>query len=102
MVVKNKGVNKWELDYRPNGTQGKRVRKILNDVTETQAREIEMKLRLKPYKPKPAVCTISEALPEYLQWLKLHRAKRTYEDVNLSLKILIPHFVRRLGSNLIY
>ncbi|MCP4253425.1 MAG: tyrosine-type recombinase/integrase [Candidatus Scalindua sp.] len=94
MAIKKLTNNKWELDYRPNGAKGQRVRKVLFNVTEAEAREIEMTLRLKPHKPKPAVCTISEALPGYLQWLKLHRSEHTYGDVNLSLKILIPHFGR--------
>ena len=35
---------------------------------------------------------IFDILPEYLEWLKLHRAKKTYQDVCASLKTLVPHF----------
>lgn len=90
--VKNEERTKWEIDYYPSGRKGKRVQMIFRG-TESEARAFEIESRRNnaglrnPINPK-----ISDILPEYLEWLKLHRAKATYEDVTRTLNFLTPHF----------
>jgi len=71
----------WVIDYYPEGRNGKRVRDVL-ECTEAEAREYEKAIKRIHVSvgysgPNP---TISQALPEYLDWAKLHRADRTYRD----------------------
>ena len=87
--------NKWVVDYYPQGRKGKHV-KIIYKGKESDARKWEAELRRQG---GPSISTIVnpkiiDVIPEYLEWLRIHRAKNTYEDVKRSLKYLMPHFGR--------
>lgn len=92
---------KWIIDYYPQGRKGKQVR-IVYKGKEGDARKWEAELRRQG---GPAISTIVnpkiiDVVPEYLEWLRMHRAKNTYEDVTRSLKYLMPHFGRLQVSQL--
>lgn len=88
-----KDPEKWIIDYYPQGRAGKRVR-IVFPGTESQARMFELEARRNGNSslPNTANPKIIDIIPEYMDWLKLHRAQKTHEDVKLSLKWLLPHF----------
>ncbi|WP_457571501.1 tyrosine-type recombinase/integrase [Desulfovulcanus sp.] len=80
----------WIIDYYPQGRKGKRIRKHFRG-TEVEAREIEQILRrTHVLHGRLANPTIQEVLPDYLDWLKIHRAESTYKDVLRSLKWILP------------
>lgn len=94
--------NKWLIDYY----DAKRVRQRMIFVgTRAEADATEADLRKQHAAGPRNNPTINGALPGYLEWLKIHRAKRTYEDVCYSLKHLKPHFgpyqVNRISRQLI-
>lgn len=84
---------KWQIDYYPQGRKGKRIRFSVSG-TETETRKYETDLR----KARPETLAtlinpkVSTVIGEYLEWMKLHRSPKTYQDVVYSLKFLIPHF----------
>ena len=83
---------KWEISVYPQGRKGKRIR-IMIEGTEIYARTVEAELRKQHSLTGPKVNpTINTILPEFLEWLKLHRAERTYRDFLYSLKFMQPHF----------
>lgn len=88
----NRIQGKFIIDYYPKGYKGKREQRVFAG-TEGDAHIYEKELRQQNtgranyINPK-----IADVLPEYLAWLKLHRAPRTYEDIKKSLKWMMPHF----------
>ena len=80
------------IDYYPQGAKGKRERRVY-DGTEGEAHVYEKELRQQNIdRPNYINPKIADILPDYLSWLKLHRAPRTYEDIKKSLKWMLPHF----------
>ena len=86
--------NAWVIDYYPEGRKGKRVRKTLEDVDFETAKQIERTLRLQHRLTVTSSgrTTIEEALPDYLAWCALHRSARTRQDIEYSLRFLLPVF----------
>ena len=84
--------NSWVIDYRPDGRNGKRIIRVLNDVTEGQARLIEKSLRRQRQTATAVNKTISEVLPDWLHWMNLHRSPKTLESIGWAIKHLEPHF----------
>jgi len=84
---------KWIIDYYPEGRKGARHR-ITVPGTEAEARAVEAELRrMHIGGNKRAVNPpINRVIPEYLDWHRLHRAKRTHDDLLCSLKYLQPIF----------
>lgn len=83
---------KWIIDYYPAGRQGKRERFVFSG-NEIEAREVEIELRRQNITDgRRANYRINQVLPEYLDWLKLHRSKKTHEDVLNCLKYIQPIF----------
>lgn len=85
--------SKWVIDYYPAGKKGERHQIRFNG-SEANARAYEAELRrqhaseiINPVNPK-----IIDIVPEYLEWLKIHRAKATYVDVKKSMKFILAHF----------
>lgn len=85
--------SKWVIDYYPAGKKGERHQIRFNG-SEANARAYEAELRrqhaseiINPINPK-----IIDIVPEYLEWLQLHRASKTYEDIKRSLKYILAHF----------
>ena len=93
MSIRPHGKGKWIVDYYPNGRKGKRVQTVFRG-KERDARELELEGRRNNIATPGSITNpkIIDVLPEYLKWLKLHRAARTYEDVKYSLKFLQPYF----------
>lgn len=92
---------KFIVDYYPQGYKGKRVR-IVYKGKEGDARKWEAELRRQG---GPSISTIVnpkiiDVIPEYLEWLRIHRAATTYEDVKRSLKYLMPLFGKLQVSRL--
>jgi integrase len=92
MSIRPHGNGKWIIDYYPLGRKGKRVRLTFNG-TEAEAKIFETELRRQHAGlPNPVNPKIIDIIPEYLEWLKIHRAKKTYDDVFECLKRILPHF----------
>lgn len=97
----NNKKTKWEIDYYPQGRKGVRKRTVIYG-SETDARQAELEFRrdgkgiIRSINPK-----IMDVIPEYLEWLKLHRAENTYNDVKRSLNFLLPHFGRLQAPRII-
>lgn len=92
---------KFIIDYYPQGRKGKQV-KVVYQGKESDARKWEAELRRQG---GPSISTIVnpkiiDVIPEYLEWLHIHRAKNTYQDVKRSLNHLIPHFGKLQVSRL--
>lgn len=83
---------KWIIDYYPEGRKGSR-RRLTFAGTEAEARDAEMELRRMHISTGSRTNPpINRVLPEYLAWMKIHRAERTYRDFCYSLKWIEPHF----------
>lgn len=83
----------WIIDYWPQGRKGPRLRRVYEG-TEADARQFEQSVRrssgqFKSVNVNPKIC---DALPEYLEWHKLHRAASTHRDVLYCIKWMMPHF----------
>lgn len=92
MSVRKLSDNKWFIDYYPAGGKGKRVQIVFHGA-ESDARAFELEARRNNAGLRNSINPkIADVIPEYLEWLKLHRAKTTYNDVKRALKFLVPHF----------
>lgn len=82
----------WVIDYYPQGRKGKRDRFVYQG-SEAEALAVEQELRRQHIGSERQVNPrINDVLPEYLDWLKAHRASRTHKDVLQSLKWIRPIF----------
>lgn len=92
MAVRKLEKSKFVIDYYPQGRKGKRIMRVFNG-TESEARVYEAELRKQnitySFKTNPKIIDI---IPDYLEWLKIHRAANTYLDIKKSLKFLMPVF----------
>lgn len=85
--------NHWIIDYYPSGRKGQRRRVVFaGSEADARAWELELRRSTSPGLPNHVNPKIMDVIPEYLDWLKLHRAQTTYEDVKRTLQFLIPHF----------
>lgn len=90
--------NAWIIDYYPEGRKGKRIRRVVQGVDFESAKRLEQTLRQQHRLVSGTLArggrlpTIEEILPDYLSWLKIHRAESTYRDIQGSLKWLLPIF----------
>ncbi len=94
--------NRWMVDYYDS--QKKRQRMVyVGTRAEAEARAVDLGKR---HTRGPLVNpTINRILPEYLTWMRNHRAERTVKDIELCLKKIGPHFghnpVNRITRGLI-
>ena len=105
MSIRQLKSGRWVLDYYPQGRTGKRIRKVLRNMTEQQARDFDQAIRehsLKARKgagPDPDLAhphaTVRELMPAYLQWYALHRAPTSLADLSL---IVEKHWSRYLSD----
>ena len=81
------------IDLYPEGRHGKRHREIFHGTID-EALVYERELYLAFHKaPKPHNKKVNEIYEEYLEWLRLHRADKTYTDQRKMLyKNLLPFF----------
>lgn len=91
MSIRPLGPNKWQICYYPLGRKGKYIRLVFRG-KEEDARQYELELRRQHVETHSVNPKLIDVLPEYLEWLRIHRAPRTHEDVKKSLKFLVPHF----------
>ncbi|WP_020675513.1 tyrosine-type recombinase/integrase [Geopsychrobacter electrodiphilus] len=83
----------WVIDYYPEGRNGRRTRQIVNDCSEIEVHAIEMQLRRRRSGIKNLINPrIVDVLPDWLEWVSLHRAPKTYDSILWALKNLKPHF----------
>jgi len=82
-----KGPGWWQIDYRPDGRKGKRVFLVFKG-NELEARLFEAEVRRQKHASTEKVKlhpTINELIPDFLDWVKMNRAKKTWIDmVNCS------------------
>ncbi len=91
MSIQPKGEKKWVINYYPLGAGGKHVQQIFYG-TESEARAAELEARRKCPTPRNTINPkIKDIMPQFLDWLKMHRAEKTYDDVKLSLTFILPH-----------
>ncbi|NOZ67969.1 MAG: tyrosine-type recombinase/integrase [Deferribacteres bacterium] len=87
---------KYVIDYYPHGRKGKRRRITLPEgTTENEAREIEAEMRKKSG-ASPLVALndpIKAMVPAYLEYVRLHQAKKTLVDKKQCFeRYLVPFF----------
>lgn len=97
----------WIVDYRPDGRMGKRVRVKLPEAVQSieEAKDIEKLLKISSHKEKNKESaqykenfrTIGDLFEEYLDWFRIHRSERTYEDVK---SVFRNHINRLMGNEL--
>ncbi len=84
----------WVIDYYLQGRKGPRARQVVSDIDECDAIQLEMSLRrrhtggIKNTINPP----IRDVLPDWLEWLRLHRSPNTVKSIGWALKHLTPHF----------
>lgn len=93
---KEPGKAVWKLDWRPEGKNGPRRRKLFEGTRE-EAELFEQAIKTAAGINRAAVAktiflTIEAALPEYLRWHQLNRAPTTHADLKQSLPGLIEIF----------
>ncbi len=93
---------KWQIDYYDS--ERKRQRLVFSG-PRAAAELLEQDLRRRYSRGPLKNPTINQILPEYLTWLRNHRAPRTVADIELVLKKLQPHFghypVNRISRQLL-
>lgn len=92
MSVRKVGNNKFQIDYYPAGSKGKRIIRIYKG-TEQGAHELEQSLRrqysniLNKSNPR-----ISALIPLYLEWVRLHQSNNTFRDKLFKKKHIEEHY----------
>lgn len=81
----------WEIDCYPQGRKGPRLQKQIR-CTHAEALEIERGLRQMRRDTPPVNPRIAEVVPDYLEWMSLHRSPVTVRDFQGALKHLLPVF----------
>lgn len=97
----NKENTKWQIDYYPTGGKGKRIREVFEG-KETAAHAYELEARRQHY--GPSVNKISpkviDVLPDYYEYLRVHRSPRYLEDMKGAFRHLMPFFGHKLLSQI--
>lgn len=78
-----KGPGWWQIDYRPDGRRGKRKFLPFRG-SEAEARLFEAEVRRQRHTSPGAARlhpAINEVIPEFLGWVKLNRAEKTWKDM---------------------
>lgn len=105
MSVREIAAGKYIIDYYVAGRKGKRKRLQFKG-TLNQALALEIELRRQHSGSQMSVNPkLIDVIPDYVGWMKLHRAERTVERFLCSFKHLIPIFgklqVTRITRSLI-
>lgn len=87
----NKELTKWQVDYYPAGGKGRRSR-INFEGSQAEALAYEAELRRTHASAMPVSPKLIDVIPEWLEWLKLHRSESYHYDAEKTLKWLIPAF----------
>ena len=77
---------RYEIDFYPDGRNGKRIQRILAPGIDTDEAEEQYRQIVKRYKKKPGIAvdlglTISRLVDKYMEWYELHRQPKTVKDV---------------------
>jgi len=95
MSIRQKGKDKYVIDYYPSGRDSKRVQRIFKG-TLKEAQQIERAAKQLHITQTPINPTILNIYPEYIEWLNKNRALRTCIDVVACMdKDILPHFGHR-------
>lgn len=78
MSVKRLSENKWLIDIR-QGRKGDRFRKVFHG-TEAEARMCEMEIKKKLNRPVNGLRIIEDIADEYMEYVRIHQAEKTYKD----------------------
>lgn len=90
----------YQIDYYPEGRKGKRAREtFLGSMEDAQRRHAQLCQqnisRSRPTSNPP----LESVLPEYLEWLDLHKSKAYYKSMVWALAKLKPTFGRHPVKN---
>ena len=84
--------NAWQIDCYPDGRKGPRVRLCFTG-TRQKALEAEAAILDKSLDDEIQHWKIKDAVPDFLEWIKVHRSLVTHNDMKRSFKSrIIPHF----------
>lgn len=93
---------RWQIDFYDSD---KKRQRMVFEGSRAEAEALAADLRKRHTRGPLVNPTISKILPEYLTWMRNHRAARTVADIELCLKKLEPHFghypVNRITRSLI-
>ena len=93
---------RWVIDFYDS--QKKRQRLVVSG-SRAEAEALAVDLGKRHTRGPLVNPTINKILPEYLTWMRNHRAERTVKDIELCLKKIQPHFghypVNRISRSLI-
>lgn len=100
MAVRLSPSGKWIIDYRPEGTYGKRMRKVIDALDEDAARRVERSMLAVVKSRCLPVSTsiekrVSDLFPDYLDHCRQHKQPGTVKDVEM---VYTAHFSRLLGD----
>lgn len=93
-IQKHKTIpNAWIIRWRPEGRKGKNEHLTVYDCDEAEARSVEMNLR----QSGGAIHNVTnpmlrDVFPEWIAWMRIHRAPKTVESILWAMKHLEPHF----------
>lgn len=97
----NKEKTKWQVDYYPAGGKGARIREVYEG-NEASALQYELEVRRQHY--GPSINKISpkviDVLPEYFEYLRVHRSPRYLQDMKEAFRHLMPFFGHKLLSHI--
>lgn len=92
------GISVWKIRWRPEGYKGpNRGKHFVGTREEAEAYDQSLHESLglgQAKKPTAALLPLESALPEYMQWHKLHRAATTHEDTKRAMPRLMSVFGR--------
>ena len=84
--------NAWIIRWRTGGRNSKYEYLTIYDCDEAHARATEMKMRQRGAIHNAVNPQLRHVLPEWISWMRLHRAPKTVESILWALKHLEPHF----------
>ncbi len=93
--------NVWQIDYWPNGRKGKREYETFDGSYDDACRRHAELCQQNTTKGRNTLNPrIEEVLPEYLQWLQLHRSPGYFKSMVWALAKLQPVFGRQPVKNI--
>ncbi len=100
MSVRPSPSGKWIIDYYPDGSYGKRLRRVIDAADREAAEAIERSLRsMAQFHDLPAPAskdqTVQDLFEDYLDHCRQHKSPRTTKDIE---RIWLAHYSRLLGN----
>lgn len=83
----------WRINWYPNGRKGKReYETFYGSRVEAERRYIELRQRNSEDNSPKTNPRLEEIIPDYLEWLDLHRSKGYFKSMTWALDKIRPHF----------